>query len=78
MKVFPNPFTESFTIESKGAQSGAQQVGLYDLLGRRVWQGVTTGDKQVVPVGSQLGAGAYILRVGEGEKAHTIKLLKTP
>ncbi|MFD1139790.1 T9SS type A sorting domain-containing protein [Larkinella insperata] len=74
IRVFPNPFTESLTIESKGAQP----VGLYDLLGRRVWQGVTTGDKQVVPVGHQLGAGAYILRVGEGEKAQTIKLLKTP
>ncbi|MFD1139791.1 T9SS type A sorting domain-containing protein [Larkinella insperata] len=78
VKVFPNPFTESFTIESKGAQSSAQPVGLYDLLGRRVWQGMTTGNKQVVPVGSQLGAGAYILRVGEGRRAKTIKVVKAP
>ncbi|MGV3561363.1 NHL domain-containing protein [Larkinella arboricola] len=78
LKVFPNPFTDSFTIENKGAQPGPQALELYDLLGRRVWQGVTTGDKQVVPVGSQLGAGAYILRVGEGARAQHIKLLKQP
>ncbi|WP_170139497.1 T9SS type A sorting domain-containing protein [Larkinella arboricola] len=78
VRVFPNPFTESFTIEPKGAQSGSQPVELYDLLGRRVWQGVTTGDKQMVPVGSQLGAGAYILRVGEGTRAQNIKVVKAP
>ncbi|MGV3561364.1 T9SS type A sorting domain-containing protein [Larkinella arboricola] len=78
VRVFPNPFTESFTIESKGAQTGPQAVELYDLLGRKVWQGVTTGDKQVVPVGSQLGAGAYILRVGQGAKTQNIKMLKIP
>ncbi|RAK00290.1 putative secreted protein (Por secretion system target) [Larkinella arboricola] len=78
VEVFPNPFTESFTIESKGAHSGPQTVELYDLLGRRVWQGVTSGDKQMVPVGSQLGAGAYILRVGEGTRTQHIKLLKQP
>ncbi|WP_111628045.1 T9SS type A sorting domain-containing protein [Larkinella arboricola] len=78
VRVFPNPFTESFTIESKGAHSGPQTVELYDLLGRRVWQGVTSGDKQMVPVGSQLGAGAYILRVGQGAKTQNIKMLKVP
>lgn len=78
VRVFPNPFTDSFTIESKGGPSSPQAVELYDLLGRRVWQGVTAGDQRVMPVGSQLGAGAYLLRVGEGANAQTIKVVKAP
>ncbi len=78
VRIFPNPFTDSFTIEPTGVRSGPQAVELYDLLGRRVWQGVTTGDKQVVPVGSQLSTGTYVLRVGGGEKAETIKVVKAP
>ncbi|MGV3558916.1 T9SS type A sorting domain-containing protein [Larkinella arboricola] len=78
IQIFPNPFTESFTIQSKLVQSGPQAVALYDMLGRWVWQGVTTSHKPVVRVSNQLGAGTYVLRVGEGQNAQHIRVVKTP
>lgn len=78
LRVFPNPFRETFTVELPTQKSGGQSVQLYDLLGRLVWQGVAEGAVQRVDPGQRLGAGAYVLRVGSGANAQHRKIVKTP
>ncbi|MGV3561375.1 NHL domain-containing protein [Larkinella arboricola] len=76
LRVFPNPFRDSFTFRSTGPQNTIQSVRLYDVLGRLVWQGTDGETEQRVSLDRGLADGVYVLQVGTGPSAKRYKLVK--
>ncbi|RAJ90878.1 putative secreted protein (Por secretion system target) [Larkinella arboricola] len=75
IRVFPNPFAESFTLQTKGV--GQSPVAIFDAYGRRVWQSRAAQPEQVIRLGNGLAPGLYLLQVGEGPTMQRYKLMKT-
>lgn len=75
IRVFPNPFRESFTLQTKGADQPPVQI--YDAYGRRVWQSPAASAEQRIRLGTGLTPGLYLLQVGEGKTLRRYKIMKT-
>ncbi|RAK00123.1 putative secreted protein (Por secretion system target) [Larkinella arboricola] len=71
---YPNPFQESFTLKIQGVQQ--QPVRIYDLSGRLVYQRTDSPAEQRIDLDQKVGAGMYVLQVGDGPKAKRYKLIK--
>ncbi|RAJ92252.1 putative secreted protein (Por secretion system target) [Larkinella arboricola] len=78
IRVFPNPFRESFTIQFQGPQAVGQPVRLYDLWGRLVWQETSERTEPQITLHPGLNNGVYVLQVGTGPAAKRHKLVKVP
>ena len=65
--VYPNPFAEGFTIANA---TGAENLYLYDVLGKIIWMGDAKGSNQL----SHLPSGNYILII-EGTKGSSGTML---
>jgi len=73
-KVYPNPFVSEITIESKGKEN--LQFMLYNSLGQVVEVQVQQrGHRQQISTGN-LPKGIYWLRVSDGKREETFKLVK--
>lgn len=71
--TFPNPVTNSsFTITSNSAE--AKKIAIYNVLGKQVFSKKVTGTKSNVDI-SSIATGLYILKVTEGTKTATSKLV---
>ncbi|PSR56573.1 hypothetical protein AHMF7605_25285 [Adhaeribacter arboris] len=82
-RVYPNPFTETFTVEWQNNPNETTTLDLYDMAGRqvkRLWQGqmATEQGTYVCPVQQQaaLKAGVYLLRITQGSKQEIVKVIK--
>ncbi|MFD1141197.1 DUF5060 domain-containing protein [Larkinella insperata] len=78
IETFPNPFTESFTIRMKGEQKGKIPVTVYDTFGRKVLELPDARPDQEIRLGREFSPGLYVLKVGEGRRAHSHTLVKAP
>ncbi|WP_146624576.1 malectin domain-containing carbohydrate-binding protein [Larkinella arboricola] len=76
---YPNPFSESFTLQLRESSAGKRPVFIYDHTGRKVWErdDLPTG-KHLIQPGQHLAPGLYILQIGQGPGAQRMKLIKTP
>ncbi|WP_105017023.1 T9SS type A sorting domain-containing protein [Polaribacter porphyrae] len=71
--TYPNPVTNNtFTISS--LSSDTKQVSIFNVLGKRVFSTNVSGTKSDVDV-SEIASGLYILKVTEGTKTATSKLV---
>jgi hypothetical protein len=71
--TYPNPVTnQQFTITSKSTEN--KQVTIFNVLGKKVLATNFSGTKSDINV-SNLSSGIYILKVSEGKKAATSKLV---
>lgn len=71
--TYPNPITNNkFTISSYNL--GTKQVSIFSVIGKKVFSTSFTGLKKNLDV-SVLNSGTYILKVTEGEKTATKKLV---
>ncbi|WP_118975566.1 M1 family aminopeptidase [Taibaiella koreensis] len=72
--VYPNPTADSWLLE--GIPTGCRLV-LYDIAGKRLWQG-TNGNSTAIRIGAgTLSRGLYLLKVNnEGAVKQTLKLLR--
>jgi bacillolysin len=75
ISVYPNPVQNTLTIEWMDTKIDDAGYQLYDLMGRLVLSGKINEQQSTVNVGS-LVAGAYFLRVFDGEKMRVVKLIK--
>ncbi|WP_265990643.1 putative Ig domain-containing protein [Larkinella insperata] len=73
---FPNPFTDSFTVRVVGKPAGPVSLALYDLSGRRVWQGTDGAAEQVIRLSEELGDGVYSLEVRMGQFVKHYQLVR--
>jgi|TARA_B110000967_G_scaffold76339_1_gene78969 hypothetical protein len=71
--TYPNPVTNNiFTVKSNSADT--KQVSIFNVLGKRVLLSSISGVKSDIDV-SSISAGLYILKVTEGMKTSTSKLV---
>lgn len=73
LTVRPNPFTEQVIIESSRSDGPLAAV-VVNMDGKVLWEGTVNGSL-VIPAGSW-PAGIYFLRVNEGRRVQTIRLVK--
>lgn len=79
LKVYPNPFTESLTIE---LVPGAEEVIIYDMMGRVVFRKeVVKSDKHIAWNGKDVNgnvqpAGLYIITIKTANGREMIKVMK--
>jgi len=62
IKLYPNPTQENFTIELSGFETTAQEVLVYDLQGKTVFQG-SMRDTIIIDA-SDWTAGFYVVAAG--------------
>ena len=74
LRCYPNPTSGQIHLSFDADAFGASEIGIYDLMGRKVFDMpclMTEGANQVT-FDPNLNAGIYLLRIGE----HTIKIVK--
>ncbi len=74
IKVYPNPFSQSITVEMGAV--GFNQVFLYDMLGQQVYYGnlhtgINTINTQYIP------DGIYLIQIRNSEKVMNYKIIKS-
>ncbi|MEO0469727.1 MAG: M4 family metallopeptidase, partial [Bacteroidota bacterium] len=79
LSVFPNPSTSQFALRIKRSAAGRLNLRITDFLGQPIlqqdWQ-VSGGTQSLALDLSQQAAGVYVLRLSDGEKSWTRKLIK--
>ena len=76
-KIYPNPFTNTLTIESNEINFSDSKIELYDSTGRKLDDLlVENGNSVTLPINLNLAKGNYILKVCSGLKQETFKIIK--
>ena len=79
VRLLPNPFRETFTIEIDATDAERAHIELTDIAGRVVQEfseGLVPGTNRITVDGSRLAGGAYMLRVTAGKKSFTRKVVR--
>ena len=84
IKVYPNPFTESITIDLNANQEGVFKIEVYNMLGAKVVQAVLNNSLNGIFENqidlSEFPVGMYVLKTiysgKEGSKETLLKLIK--
>ena len=75
-KVYPNPVQNIATIEyMPAAEFSSKHISIYNVVGVNVFNSEINKGKLTIDL-SHLAKGIYIVRIGEGKKAFTSKLIK--
>lgn len=75
--VYPNPFSELITINSKDIDLSNASIELFDISGRKLNDFVVkNGVSFTLPMNSNLSKGNYFLKVTSGLKQEIIKIIK--
>ena len=62
---YPNPFTDEIHISFEAGYSGTGEIGIYDVLGRKVFsETVVAENGNEIILNPKLPAGVYVLKVG--------------
>ncbi len=72
-KLYPNPTPNSFTISLNELKTVDEELKIYDLTGREVFTTTLTSNHQAL--NPNLSSGVYFVKVTEGEKVFTQKLV---
>jgi hypothetical protein len=75
MQVAPNPFTDDFTVSYNGISASAH-IDIVDMMGRVVESIETADARGQIRLGAELPAGAYLVRVREGETTREMMVRK--
>jgi hypothetical protein len=69
--LFPNPTSGTFKIQSPQLKNS--QLEIFNMLGEKIYSDFTLGEESTVSLNAP--AGIYFVRVSDGEKAYTQKLV---
>jgi hypothetical protein len=75
VKVYPNPTTSQFNVQVNTTGSEEAVVRILDVQGRFV-KSVKVAANQVIGLGAELKAGAYLLEVRQGNEVKTTRVIK--
>ena len=76
-RLYPNPTTGAFTLEQSGEGTGQSlKLEIYSMLGERMMTESIIGEKKHQFVLGNVPTGIYLVRIIDGEKAETVKLIK--
>ncbi|MCS7085665.1 MAG: T9SS type A sorting domain-containing protein, partial [Bacteroidia bacterium] len=79
VSVYPNPTDGAFVLNVSSPDARLLNIEAFDLTGRRVMQTsakVEAGVTEIPLTLNGLAAGAYQLKVGDGEKSHIVRIQK--
>ncbi len=76
VKTNPNPFTTETNVTVMGAKSASVQLLILDVNGKTLYENNHFPVNEEISIGEDLPSGMHILRVIDGEKIKTIKMLK--
>ncbi|SOD92497.1 putative Ig domain-containing protein [Spirosoma fluviale] len=76
VKYYPNPFTESFTVQVQGQPSAKLPLLMYDSYGRVVLQRDDLAPEQIISVSSGFAPGVYMIQIGTGIESKRYKIIK--
>ena len=71
--AFPNPFVDQIVISGI---DGTAKVSIYNISGKKVAEYINVSNNQQITNLNKLTSGVYILKVEEGKKQFTTKLIK--
>jgi serine protease AprX len=74
-KVYPNPSSNTLTIELLQANLKNYEANLTDITGRTIWSEPLKNAIQTISV-EKMASGLYFLRVGNEEKSSVVKVVK--
>lgn len=74
--VYPNPFSETITIESKALNLENATVELYDISGRKLSEYRMGTSNLTITIDKNLSKGNYLLKIISEGKTETIKIIK--
>lgn len=74
LAVFPNPLTNSFTLQIDGQKLENTQIQIFNVIGKKVFEKSNLISKTIDV--SELNSGIYILKITNGNQQKTIKLIK--
>lgn len=74
LKVYPNPYKESFTVVINDSQ--VNKIEVFDLLGKKV-ESVVINDQFSIELGRDLELGTYLVKIHSEKMNTTLKVVKT-
>lgn len=75
-KVYPNPFSESITIDNKDLNLMNATAELYDISGRKLSEYKLDGTSNSIQMDKNLSKGTYLLKLTSEGKSETVKITK--
>ncbi|GAB3163293.1 PKD domain-containing protein [Telluribacter humicola] len=76
VQIYPNPFTDSFTLHVLGKGEHKLPASLSDKSGRIILTLDDVQPEQTIQLGKEIAPGIYFLQIGTGRKVRQFKLLK--
>lgn len=74
--VYPNPFTDDFTVTVETESQELVNISVYDLIGRKLQEIKSILPNTSVTVTNDLDNGTYVLFVQQGDQAQKVKIIK--
>ena len=74
LSVYPNPFSESTTLQVQGLNAWGLELSVYDILGNLVHSQILVAQSTTIRL--DLARGVYTLKVKEGGRSYSAKLVK--
>jgi uncharacterized delta-60 repeat protein len=74
--IYPNPFSESITIESKEVNLQNATLELYDSIGRKLSDFEIDSNNSTIQMDANLSKGNYFLKITNEGKSETVKIIK--
>ena len=75
IQAYPNPFASNFTLNVRGNNKEKVAIVVTDVFGRKLSEVKGSANQQYI-IGNNLGRGIYIVKVLQGDKVQTIKIVK--
>jgi endoglucanase Acf2 len=76
IKFYPNPFSNTVTIQSIDSDKKIESVKVYDMLGKFIEEIKNTDQKSSMTIGSNYQSGAYIAKISGDFGTKNIRLIK--
>ena len=77
ISIYPNPFSDSFSIKSENLIKDKISISVYDLTGRIIeTKMIDANDLETTSIGSSYPSGVYSMIISNGEMVKTIRIIK--
>ena len=75
VKIYPNPFHSSVTIENNTAEKlSGKSIKIFNVMGINVFSGILNTSKNSIDL-SSLATGVFFVEVGEGSEKYTTRIV---
>jgi hypothetical protein len=76
LRNYPNPFNDSFTLELTGDDTADYEISIVDLVNKALEVRSKLKYNESYMLGGELPQGLYVLKIKEGDKISSMKIIK--